>query len=101
MNRRKKLQLLLLQKKKLALLAAEAETAKNQATTRSIWVHETIAQKKEKGIYHTLVQELRLDNDRHSQYFKMNKQCELTRTAYFYHSVSFFRSARGPGKRIR
>ena len=73
MDRRKKLQLLLLQKKKLALLAAEAETTENQATRR-IWVHEINAQRKEKGIYHTLVQELRLDNDRHSQYFRMNKQ---------------------------
>ena len=74
MDRRKKLQLLLLQKKKLALLAAEAETTENQATTRRIWVHEINAQRKEKGIYHTLVQELRLGNDRHSQYFRMNKQ---------------------------
>ena len=43
MNRRKKLRLLLLQKKKLALLAAEAETAENHATTRRIWKHEIIA----------------------------------------------------------
>ena len=37
-------------------------------------MHEINAQRKEKGIYHTLVQELRLGNDRHSQYFRMNKQ---------------------------
>ena len=56
------------------MLAAETETAENQATTRRIWVHEINAQRKEKEKYHMLVQELRLDNDRHSQYFRMNKQ---------------------------
>lgn len=71
-DRRKKLRLLILPKK-LALLAAEEGTTDNQVTSR-ILVHEINAQRKEKVIYHTLVQKLRLDNDRHEQYFRIKNK---------------------------
>ena len=36
-------------------------------------MHEINAQRKQKGIYHTLDQELWLDNERHGQYFRIDR----------------------------
>lgn len=62
---------LLLLKKKVILL--DAIQHDEQRKSRRVWVHEINTQRNEKGLYHTLVQELRLDNERHSQYFRMDK----------------------------
>lgn len=68
MDRRRKLLLL---KKKVILLALKEE--EDAPTKKRVWVHPINAQREEKGIYHTLVQELRLDDGRHKQYFRMGK----------------------------
>ena len=67
-RRRKKLLLL---KKKTLLLKRKQLYARS---SRSVWVHDINLQRKEKGVYHNLIQELRLDNDRHAQYFRMTKE---------------------------
>lgn len=72
-NKNRKIKILLLRKKKLLLLAQEEEEAATRPNVRRVWVHEINVQRKEKGIYHTLVQELRLDNERHGQYFRMDR----------------------------
>ena len=40
---------------------------------RSIWVHETIRARRQHGEYHRLVQELRLDEVRFQQYFRLDR----------------------------
>jgi hypothetical protein len=60
---------LLLFKKKLLLLKK-----KEKLQRRRFWVHPINKNRDARGLYTTLVQELRLYNDRHIKYFRMSKE---------------------------
>ncbi len=55
----------------LALLLIYRRKLSQEKKTKRLWVHPTIATRKECGEYERLIQELRLDNDRFFKYFRM------------------------------
>ena len=61
----------------LALALEEDQPAQQQRRRmrkrRSIWVHAIFQKRKEKGVYHHLVQELKLHEDRFQEYFRMTR----------------------------
>lgn len=58
--------LLLMKKRKLLRLQQQPKG------TRRYWVHPINQTRAQRGIYHTLVQEMRLYSDRHTRYLRMN-----------------------------
>ncbi|KAL1250685.1 hypothetical protein QQF64_018481 [Cirrhinus molitorella] len=55
------------------LFAIAAVYLRRKRKRRSVWVHETIQARSQHGEYHRLVQELRLDNVRFQQYFRLDR----------------------------
>ena len=62
--------LLLLKKKKLVLKRLRGESTPK----REYWVHPISLRRHELGVYHTLVQEMRLYNNRHTKYLRMGPE---------------------------
>ena len=65
-----------------ALLVLMMATKPVQKRKRRWWVHETLSKRKELGEFHTLVNELYLDEERFHQYFRMSK-CQFTEILSF------------------
>ncbi|KAK0147520.1 Protein ALP1-like [Merluccius polli] len=71
---------------------------------RSIWVHPTVQRRYDHGEYHRLVSELRLDEVRFQQYFRLNRtefdELLLKVVPLITKTDTSFRSAISPGERL-
>ncbi|KAK0142027.1 Protein ALP1-like [Merluccius polli] len=71
---------------------------------RSIWVHPTVQRRYDHGEYHRLVSELRLDEVRFQQYFRLNRtefdELLLKVAPLITKTDTSFRSAISPGERL-